>query len=189
MGTRLLLGILRIRRELRSHERWSRAQLQAFQKARLAELRRYAYAHSPFYQRSHRGLEASPLADLPVLTKAELMTAFDDLVTAREVRRADIEEHLAKLQGNERFLNRFWVSRTSGSTGHPGLFLVDRHEWAMVIASYARAQEWAGVKTSLFRRTRLSVVSSRVPWHQVTRTKLGKAPLIKALRPTQEVNQ
>ena len=42
------------------------------------ELRRHAYSRSAFYRRFHRGFEDRPLAELPVLTKAELMTAFDD---------------------------------------------------------------------------------------------------------------
>jgi phenylacetate-coenzyme A ligase PaaK-like adenylate-forming protein len=97
------------------------------------------------------------------------MSAFDEVVTAPEIRLADVERHLQMLHSNDRFLGKFWVSRTSGSTGHPGIFLVDRDEWATVIASYARAQKWAGIKATLGRRTRLGVVSSRVPWHQSAR--------------------
>jgi len=169
MDTRLIIRILRERRLIRSHERWSRAALEAHQVRALAELRRHAYARSPFYRRFHGGLEGAPLRELPVLTKTQLMNSFDELVTVSGVRLADIERHLQGLQSNERFRGSFWVSRTSGSTGHPGIFLVDRREWAMVIASYGRAQEWAGIRADLWRRTRLGVVSSRVPWHQSAR--------------------
>ena len=126
-------------------------------------------AHSRFYQRFHRGLGGRALHELPVLTKNELMASFDELVTDPEVRRVDVERHLAELRGNERYLGRYWVSRTAGSTGHPGIFLADRDEWSTVIGSYARAQEWAGIEARITRRTRLAVVSSRVPWHQSAR--------------------
>ena len=169
LQTRLILSVLWKRRQLRLHEGWSRAELDAFQALRLGELRRYAYAQSAFYRRFHCGLEGRPLAELPVLTKAELMASFDEVVTVPEVRLAEVEAHLETLHSNARFLGRFWVSRTSGSTGHPGIFLTDRREWATVIASYARAQEWAGIRASPARRTRLAVVSSRVPWHQSAR--------------------
>jgi phenylacetate-CoA ligase len=169
LEARLILSILWKRRQLRSHERWSRAQLDAFQARRLDELRRHAYARSAFYRRFHRGFEGRALAELPVLTKADLMAAFDKVVTVPEVRLANVQRHLEALRSNERFLGKFWVSRTSGSTGHPGVFLANRDEWATIIASYARAQEWAGIKASLARRTRLGVVSSRVPWHQSAR--------------------
>src|SRR5262249_23150091 len=61
------------------------------------------------------------------------------------------------------------VTRTAGSTGKPGIFLSDPLEWANIIASYSRAQEWAGIFAGLTRRTRLAVVSSRVPSHQSAR--------------------
>jgi putative adenylate-forming enzyme len=173
MDARLILDILWKRRQLRSHERWSPSKLAVFQAVRLAKLRHHAYASSPFYQRLHRGLESRALADLPVVTKADLMGSFDQLVTVPGIRRVDVEAHLQGLEGNERFLGRFWVSRTSGSTGHPGIFLSDREEWATTIASYGRAQEWAGIDASLFRRTRLGVVSSRVPWHQSARVAMS----------------
>jgi phenylacetate-coenzyme A ligase PaaK-like adenylate-forming protein len=38
-----------------------------------------------------------------------------------------------------------------------------------VIASYARAQEWAGIRAGPPHRTRLAIVSSLVPWHQSAR--------------------
>lgn len=165
----LIAQVLRKRRTLRGHERWSRRELEHHQATALGALRDHAMTRSRFYQRFHRGLEGKPLGELPVLTKAELMTSFDELVVDPRVRRADVERHLAALRGNERYLDRYWVSRTAGSTGHPGIFLVERDEWSTIIASYARAQEWAGIDAKLTRRTRLAVVSSRVPWHQSAR--------------------
>jgi phenylacetate-coenzyme A ligase PaaK-like adenylate-forming protein len=61
------------------------------------------------------------------------------------------------------------VTCTAGSTGKPGIFLNDPIEWAHIIASYSRAQEWAGVAAGITRRTRLAVVSSRIPSHQSAR--------------------
>lgn len=169
MDLRLITKILRKRSRLRRHERWSRDELRAQQRAASTALREYALRHSRFYQRFHRGLESAPLDQLPVLTKRELMASFDELVTDPDVKRAHVERHLAELRGNEKYLDRYWVSRTAGSTGQPGIFLTDRDEWSTVIASYARAQEWAGIEAKLTKRTRLAVVSSRVPWHQSAR--------------------
>jgi putative adenylate-forming enzyme len=175
----LLARVLRERRRLRSRQRWSRARLESFQAQRLAELRRWAYARSPFYRRFHRGLESRPLAELPVLTKSEVMGQFDQLATAPQVRLAEVERYLAHLDSDQRLAGRFWVSRTSGSTGHPGIFVVDAREWATVIASYARAQEWAGIVAGPTRRTRLAIVSSRAPWHQSARVGMSvRNPLV-----------
>ena len=46
---------------VRKHERWTRAQLEAYQAEESRRLREYAYAHSPFYQRFHQGLTDRPL--------------------------------------------------------------------------------------------------------------------------------
>ena len=65
MDIRLIAKILRARKRLRSHERWSRDELRAHQQQALAELRRHAVAHSRFYGRFHAGLEDRPLEELP----------------------------------------------------------------------------------------------------------------------------
>jgi len=158
--------VLRGRRALRSHERWSRAEIDSYQATALSELRRHATERSTFYRRFHAGYESRPLAELPVLTKGQVLEAFDDLVTDPKVRLGELREFLSALDGYRLFQDRYWVARTSGSTGTPGIFLWSRPEWTTVIASYARAQEWAGIRADLLHRTRIGVVSSRIPWHQ-----------------------
>lgn len=169
MDVRLIAKVLRMRSRLRAHEAWTTEVIPAHQERAIAELRAHAMQHSRFYQRFHRGLENAPLHELPVLEKRDLMGSFDELVTDPNVRLADVQRHLAELRGNEKYLDRYWVSRTAGSTGHPGIFLTDRDEWSTIIGSYARAQEWAGIEAKITKRTRLAVVSSRVPWHQSAR--------------------
>jgi len=158
-----------MRRTLRAREHWTSDQIAAYRTAQLRVLRAHAYTHSPFYRTFHAGIEARPLDQLPILTKAELMNTFDDVVTDRRVRVASVRAHLDKITSDELFLGRYRVTRTSGSTGSPGIFLSSPLEWAGIIASYARAQEWAGITAPLTHRTRLAVVSSRVPWHQSAR--------------------
>ena len=146
-------------------------------------LRAYAYANSPFYARFHRGLMDRPLAELPVLTKPHLMEHFDELVTDRRIRLAEVEEHMATVTGDARFLDRYRVVATSGSTGVRGIFLSDPAEWATVIASYNRAQEWAGVSISPVRRMRLAVVSTTTAWHQSARVGASVGnPFVRTLR-------
>jgi phenylacetate-CoA ligase len=169
MDLALIARVLLMRRTLRARQHWPSDQIAAFRTEQLRLLRAYAYTHSPFYRTFHAGAEARPLAELPVLTKAALMNGFDDLVTDHAVRLASIRVHLGQIRNDELFLGRYRVTRTSGSTGSPGVFLSDRSEWASIIASYSRAQEWAGIMAPLTRRTRLAIVSSRVPWHQSAR--------------------
>ncbi len=165
MNTLILLQLIWEHRKLRRRDGWTRQQLEAHQFSQLRLLREYAYTHSPFYRRFHQGFLDRPLQELPVLTKAMMMEHFDELVTDREIRREQVESHQAKMRGDERLLDRYWVNATSGSTGHPGLFLFNRSEWLTALASFARGYEWAGNRVNLTHRRKMAVVASTTPWH------------------------
>lgn len=183
MDPALILRMLAMRRRLRQRERWPRTRLEAYRRSAERALRAFSYERSPFYRRFHAGLFDRPLAELPVLTKATAMEGFDELVTDRTVRLAEVEEHLATVVGDARFRDRYRVVSTSGTTGVRGIFLSDPAEWATVIASYNRAQEWAGVSASPLHRTRLAVVSTTLGWHQSGRVGVSVAnPLVPTLR-------
>ena len=168
MSTSLVLRVLWLRARLRRRERWSEAELRQHQRRTLEELRTFTLARSPYYQRLHQGLAGAPLEQLPVLTKADLMDNFDQLSTDRDLRLADVQSYL-EAGDAERFRGRYWVSATSGSSGRRSIIPNDVHEWATVIASYARANEWAGVEAGVRHRTRMAMVSSTTAWHQSSR--------------------
>lgn len=183
MSMATILTILISLRQLRKHEHWTREQLEAHQAQSLGQLREYIYGRSPFYQRFHRGLMDRPLHELPVLTKAMMMEHFDDLVTDRTIRLEDIRAHITVLEGDQRYLDRYWVTATSGSTGQPGIFLFNRAEWATVIASFARGQEWGGLKVDLRHRRKMAIVSSTSFLHMSFRVGLTvQSPWISTLR-------
>ena len=165
MSIAMVLSVLTTLRQLRRREEWSREQLEAHQIRALGQLRDYVYEHSPFYQRFHRGLMDRPLTELPVLTKTMLMEHFDDLVTDRAIRLQDIRASMTAQPSDGRYLDRYWVTATSGSSGQPGIFLFNSVEWATVITSFARGQEWGGLKVNLRHRQKMAVVSSTSPLH------------------------
>lgn len=161
----MLVKVLRALRRLRAHERWTRLELETYQAEQLRRMRAYAYAHSPFYRRFHHGLEDHPLHELPVLTKALLMEHFDELVTDRTLRLAEARAYAAEGVAGPRYHSRYWVSATSGSSGHPGLFVFDSAEWVAILASFARGQEWSGMRVRLTQRQRMATVASMSSWH------------------------
>ena len=168
MELQLLIKTMNKLSEMRKHERWTRSQLEAYQAKELLRLREFAYARSSFYQRFHKGLFDRPLAELPVLTKTTVMENFDQLVTDREIRLKDVRAHMANDWEGKRFLNRYWVTATSGSTGSPGVFLFNRDEWSTVVATLGRAHEWAGVPMTPSHRMKMASVASMnigSPWH------------------------
>lgn len=180
---RLVPRILRGRMVLRRHERWSRAELERHQATALSELLRFARARSPFYARLHRGLEDAPLSALPVVTKARLMDGFDEVVTDRALTLDRVQQHLGALRGDDLLDGRYWVAATSGSSGRRTIVPCDVHEWSTVIASYARAQEWSGIRVSPLRHAKMAVVSSRSPFHQSLRVGQSvESPMVSTLR-------
>lgn len=161
-----LVRLLRARAQLERRRSWTSERLAAHRAQALADLRAYAYAHSPYYLAAHRGLERAPLAELPVLTKADLMTHYDELVTDPAVRLADVERHLARASVTDRYLGRYRVAATGGTSGRRGIFLSNATEWTQVLASYSRAYAWAGLPVGPAHRVRMAIVSSTVATHQ-----------------------
>lgn len=161
-----LLRLLRARAQLEARRTWSPQRLAAHQAAALAALRSHAATRSPFYRELHRGLQQAPLAELPIVTKADLMAHFDELVTDRAVRLAEVERHLEQASATDRYLGRYRVAATGGTSGRRGVFLADPAEWNQVLASYARAYAWAGLQVGLTHPLRMAIVSSTAPTHQ-----------------------
>src|SRR4051794_24741331 len=121
-----------LRREASNSRKRARRQglaaITRLQRDRLADIVGYAREQSPYYARLYRGLPdrvADPTL-LPVTDKKTLMGHFDDWVTDREIRLADVTAYVddPDLIGR-RFLGRYLAATTSGTTGHRGLFILD----------------------------------------------------------------
>ncbi|MEV0387993.1 hypothetical protein [Nonomuraea sp. NPDC050643] len=117
------------------------------QRARMAELVAYARARSPYYRELYRGLpeEVEDPAVLPVTGKKELMGRFDDWVTDRRVTLEGVEAFVAdpELVGR-RFLDRYLVVTTSGTSGLRGLFVQDERNLAVHLAVGMRNRDVLG---------------------------------------------
>ena len=104
------------------------AMIAATATVRLDALTRFARTRSPFYRESWRHLREGPLqlAELPVVTKHALMESFDAWCTDPLVTRKAIAGFLAeRTHIGQRFLGRYIVWTSSGSTGEPGIFVQD----------------------------------------------------------------
>jgi len=110
-----------------TRQRGSRA-IEAARQSRLTALVRHAREHSPFYREAYRGIPEGDVVptDLPVVDKRELMRHFDDWVADRAVTRAGVNEFLAdRTRIGERYLGRYTLWKSSGSTGVPAIFVQD----------------------------------------------------------------
>jgi len=150
-----------------ARERWPRERLEAFQREQLAELVRNAADQSPFWrERLPRG--AVRLSELPVLTKDELMGSFDDLVTDRRLRLADLLEHLEQIDADALYLDEYRAMASSGSSGRKAVFVYDRAAWVCCAAMFLRRSAWLGIRPRM-PRMRLAMVWGASPTHMSRR--------------------
>jgi len=115
---------------------WSADRLRAERTVRLRELLRTARTHSPW----HRGrlstvdvdaIDEDRLRELPVMTKGDLMTHFDEIVTDRRVTLDLVNVHLTGLTSDAYLLDEFHALASGGSSGVRGVFVWGWEAWAV----------------------------------------------------------
>lgn len=118
------------------------------QRVRLREMVAFARANSPYYRDHYRDVPdgADDPAMLPVTSKKALMARFDEWATDREVTIDRARAFVGDLDLiGERFLGKYTVATTSGTTGTPGIFLIDDRTLAVTNALLFRAvTAWLG---------------------------------------------
>lgn len=124
------------------------------QRTRLADMIAHARANSPYYRELYRdlpdGVESAEA--LPVTDKKTLMARFDDWCSDREItlERAQAFAEDPKLIG-ERFLGKYTLLTTSGTTGTRGVFVLDDRNMAVTAAmAFRMLTAWLG-KRDVFR--------------------------------------
>ena len=130
-------GVLSLLRDTRRARKEGPAAVVERQRARLAEMVAFAREGSPFYRELYQGLpgRVEDPTLLPVTSKQELMARFDDWVTDRNVAVQQVRAFVENpdLVG-ERFLGKYTVATTSGTTGTRGIFLLDDLSFAVTSA-------------------------------------------------------
>jgi len=117
----LLIDTVRARRQ-------GIAAIERRQRARLAEMVAFARANSPYYRELYKDLSGriEDTALLPITSKKDLMAHFSYWATDRE---ATIEKAREFIENPDligaRFLGKYTVATTSGTTGTRGIFLLD----------------------------------------------------------------
>lgn len=124
------------------------------QRSRLADIVNFARANSPYYCELYQNLpeHVENVTLLPVTSKKELMVRFDDWATDREV---TIEKARTFVDNPEmigaKFLHKYTIVTTSGTTGTRGIFLMDDRQFSVVKVLMLRMlSAWLGV-ADIFR--------------------------------------
>src|SRR6516162_2094083 len=127
--------------------------------ARLLAERRRLLAHEDW---TRQQLEAFQLEALGALRKH----AYTRSPFYQQFHKGLYEASLHELPAlSKEFLGRYRVQSTSGTSGHPGLFLYNQQEWSDMLAAAFCAFQGAGIRISLTHRTKIAQITSTNPSH------------------------
>jgi phenylacetate-CoA ligase len=112
----------------------SRSRLQANQRSKFRRLATFVYDNSLYYRRVMDDLHIDPHScsplDFPIITKADLVEHFDEIVTDPRLTRDRVQEFLDRSTDPEELLDgQFHVLHTSGTSGRVGYFVYSHNEW------------------------------------------------------------
>ena len=115
---------------------WSADRLAAHRTEQLRGLVRHAVGRSPWHRARLAGvdpnrLDPESLRELPAMTKADLMTNFDQIVTDPRVTLARVNAHLETVASTGYLLDRYTALTSGGSSGERGVFVYDWQGWAI----------------------------------------------------------
>ncbi|ADJ16785.1 hypothetical protein HacjB3_17211 (plasmid) [Halalkalicoccus jeotgali B3] len=94
----------------------------------------FARQQSRFYKRHYADVSdgSTDLTQYPPVTKSMLMEHFDDVVTDTAITKNEVDAFVAdETKIGERFLGKYPVWTTSGTTGEPGVFVQDETAWTV----------------------------------------------------------
>ena len=149
-------------RQVVARERWSRDELDAYQRRRLGELVAQASTRSRFYKTHYGGSIGAgevELDRLPPVSKAAWMGAFDDVVADPALRLPEVEAQLATIGDDRLYLGEYRIMASSGTTGRRGIYVWNRRDWLDLLGIFMRPTRALGIGPRL-PRTRVALVGA-----------------------------
>jgi phenylacetate-CoA ligase len=128
---------------------WPTDKLRTERERRLRALVRKAQESSPWHRERLGGIDTDVLREedlesLPTMTKSDLMSNWDRIVTDRRLSLEAVEEHLERLTGDAYLLDHFHAVASSGSSGRRGVFVYDWQAWLNYgLATFRNTVKWA----------------------------------------------
>jgi phenylacetate-CoA ligase len=130
--------------EMLTRLEWPSERLSEHRTTELRRLVRVARDLSPWHRKrladvNPEEVDVTTLAELPVMTKDDLMAYFDEIVTDDRLRLDVVEAHLETLITGDAYLfDRYHACASGGSSGQRGIFVYDWDAWAACYCSWAR---------------------------------------------------
>ncbi len=121
------IGILQGMHLCRKYKRLNDEEREKVRNRRLTELVSWAREQSPVYKELYKDIgQMYSLTDLPPVTKMQLMSRFNQWITDQTVTLSHVEAFMENPDHiGRKFMNKYLVFTTSGSTGNPLIALCD----------------------------------------------------------------
>lgn len=144
-------------------------EIRRLRETQLRELIRHAKQHSPWWAHRLRRIDAERmteerLADIPPMTKAELMGNWDEIVTDRRLTLDAANTLVSKLSEPDYWHDEYHVMVSGGATGVRALMVFGWDEWAVCWASMVRWIARWGYRSGLIPWPALHAMSTPRNW-------------------------
>ena len=153
---------------------WTAEQLAEERQTKLRETLAYAKERAPWYRERLAGVDVDTftvddLQSLPTMTKADVMSNWDEIVTDPRLNLADANANItAKLRGETTdyyYLDEYEFFATGGSSGTRGVFIWGWNEFIEIACATFRYQRRDEPPESLTGRRLLAVIEARESVH------------------------
>ncbi len=121
------IGLLKAVMLCGQYKKKERTEREKIREERFQNIVQWAKENSPYYSRLYKDISLPcKLSELPPVSKSGLMANFNDWITDRQVRLSDLYKYMENLDNiGRKFLGKYLVFTTSGSTGNPLVSLYD----------------------------------------------------------------
>lgn len=136
--------------QLKQNEHKTREQLEEIREKKLRRVLKTAYEKSPYYRRAFEeaGIDGEslmelPLSAFPVMDKDVLMQHFEEIVTVSDLTQEGLRQFDADGRDSKgKYLGKYHVVHSSGSTGIPRYFVYDDKAWGQMLLGIIRGALW-----------------------------------------------
>ncbi len=126
----------------------TRLQLSIIQTEKLREIIKFAQKHSKWYRDKIGHLDPHKISlsnfheYIPILTKKELVSNWNQICTNKELKKEDIEAFIQSEEMSPEssylYQGKYHIISTSGSSGYSGIFAYSHEEWSRYCSQFTR---------------------------------------------------
>jgi phenylacetate-CoA ligase len=124
--------------------KWPAERIREERQQRLRSLIHVAKEKSSWHRERLKEIDADSFTEadldkLPVMTKADLMANFDEIITDKNLTLEKVNEYVSHLREDGYLLDKYHVIASGGTSGFRGVFVYDWDGWTTLVLSIRNA--------------------------------------------------